>query len=134
MARRDQLVIGLDIGTTKIGCVVAELRESGAVDVVGVGESPSRGIRKGVVVNLEATVEKTAIARQKQIQTEAQAALQLQNLVLRPKPNQVTAYAPQAQPLGVNLELLAVNSLGEKSDATPAVVDEKMYLRTNPCG
>ena len=57
MPKSERYVVGLDIGTTKIGCVVAELRESGAVDVVGVGESPSRGLRKGVVVNLEATVE-----------------------------------------------------------------------------
>jgi cell division protein FtsA len=57
MPKSERYVVGLDIGTTKIGCVVAESRESGAVDVVGVGESPSRGLRKGVVVNLEATVE-----------------------------------------------------------------------------
>ena len=43
MPKSERYVVGLDIGTTKIGCVVAESRESGAVDVVGVGESPSRG-------------------------------------------------------------------------------------------
>jgi cell division protein FtsA len=57
MARSGRYVVGLDIGTTKIGCVVAELVEDGAICVVGVGEAPSRGLRKGVVVNLDATVE-----------------------------------------------------------------------------
>ena len=57
MSKSERYIVGLDIGTTKIACVVAELKESGSVDVVGVGESPSRGLRKGVVVNLEATVD-----------------------------------------------------------------------------
>jgi cell division protein FtsA len=57
MAKSERYVVGLDIGTTKITCVVAEVRENGAVDVVGLGEAPSRGLRKGVVVNLDATVE-----------------------------------------------------------------------------
>jgi len=57
MAKNDRYVVGLDIGTTKISCVVAELKVNGAVDIVGIGEAPSRGMRKGVVVNLDATVE-----------------------------------------------------------------------------
>ena len=57
MAKSDRYVVGLDIGTTNIACVVAEVRDNGAVDVVGLGSVPSRGIRKGVVVNLDATVE-----------------------------------------------------------------------------
>jgi cell division protein FtsA len=57
MARSDRYVVGLDIGTTTICCVVAELRDDGALRLVGLGEAPSRGLRKGVVVNLDATVE-----------------------------------------------------------------------------
>ncbi|MBH1988714.1 MAG: cell division protein FtsA [Myxococcaceae bacterium] len=49
------LIVGLDIGTTKIVAVVGELSPSG-VQIVGVGTSPSKGLRKGVVVNIEATV------------------------------------------------------------------------------
>jgi len=56
MSRKDELIVGLDIGTTKIGAVVAERTERG-VDVVGIGTHPSRGLRKGVVVDIEATVE-----------------------------------------------------------------------------
>ncbi len=57
MARNERYVVGLDIGTTRISCVVAELKDQGAVEVVGVGEAPSRGLRKGVVVHLDTTVE-----------------------------------------------------------------------------
>jgi len=64
MGKNERYVVGLDIGTSKICCVVGEIQPSGAVSVVGMGESPSRGLRKGVVVNLAATVEsvKTAVA------------------------------------------------------------------------
>ena len=51
----DDLIIGLDIGTTKICAVVGEVSPSG-VDIVGIGTHPSVGLRKGVVVNIESTV------------------------------------------------------------------------------
>ena len=51
-----ELIIGLDIGTTKICVVVGEVTEDG-VDIVGIGSSPSTGLRKGVVVNIEETVK-----------------------------------------------------------------------------
>jgi len=50
------LVVGLDIGTSKIVCIVAEINEEGTLDIIGMGTSPSRGLRRGVVVNIEATV------------------------------------------------------------------------------
>ena len=56
MAKQENYTVGLDIGTTKICCVVGEIREDAPVHVVGLGDAPSRGLRKGVVVNLEATV------------------------------------------------------------------------------
>lgn len=49
--------MGLDIGTTKICAVVGEMQESGILDIVGVGENYSTGLRKGVVVNIEQTVQ-----------------------------------------------------------------------------
>ena len=57
MAKNERYVVGLDIGTTKISCVIAEIKDKETVDVVGLGSAPSRGLRKGVVVNLDATVE-----------------------------------------------------------------------------
>jgi cell division protein FtsA len=53
---RDNIMVGLDIGTTKIGCIIAELDSERNVKIVGVGTSRSEGLRRGVVVNLEKTV------------------------------------------------------------------------------
>lgn len=48
--------VGLDIGTTKIACIISELDSSGELKIIGVGVSPSDGLRKGVVINIEKTV------------------------------------------------------------------------------
>ena len=53
--RKDGLIVGLDIGTTKICTIVAERTENG-VDIVGIGTHPSKGLRKGVVIDIDATV------------------------------------------------------------------------------
>jgi cell division protein FtsA len=50
------LIVGLDIGTSKIAAIVAEMKPEGGFEVVGMGSSPSRGLKKGVVVNIESTV------------------------------------------------------------------------------
>jgi len=65
MARNGRYVVGLDIGTAKICCVIAELQDDGALHLAGAGETPSRGLRKGVVANVDATVEaiKTAVGK-----------------------------------------------------------------------
>ncbi len=55
MAKSD-LIVGLDVGTTKICTVVGEASENG-VDIIGIGTSPSTGLRRGVVVNIEKTVQ-----------------------------------------------------------------------------
>lgn len=56
MARKaDEILVGLDIGTTKIACVIGEVTESG-IDIIGIGSSPSTGLRKGVVINIDATI------------------------------------------------------------------------------
>jgi cell division protein FtsA len=56
MARRSTQVVGLDIGTTKVCALIVEPSESGLPTVLGVGSCPSRGTRRGVVVNIEACV------------------------------------------------------------------------------
>jgi len=56
-AKGRELVAGLDVGTTKSCCVIAEWSPLGSLDIVGVGMSPCRGLRKGVVVNIDSTVE-----------------------------------------------------------------------------
>jgi cell division protein FtsA len=56
VSRQEELIVGLDIGTTKICVIVADRTENG-IDVVGIGTHPSRGLRKGVVVDIDATVD-----------------------------------------------------------------------------
>jgi cell division protein FtsA len=51
-----EIIVGLDIGTTKICAVVGEV-QPGSIEVIGIGSHPSEGLRKGVVVNIEKTVE-----------------------------------------------------------------------------
>jgi cell division protein FtsA len=55
-SKRENLVVGLDIGTTKICAIVGNLNDDGSLDIVGIGTSPSQGLRKGVVINIEGTV------------------------------------------------------------------------------
>jgi cell division protein FtsA len=50
------LIVGLDIGTSKIVAIVAEVNADGALNIVGLGTQPSRGLKRGVVVNIEATM------------------------------------------------------------------------------
>ena len=53
---REEIVVGLDIGTTKVGTVIAAGDAAGSLRVIGVGSTPSRGIKRGVVVDVEETV------------------------------------------------------------------------------
>lgn len=55
MGKREELIVGLDLGTTKICAVVGEVTSEG-IDIVGVGTHPSIGLRGGVVVNIDQTV------------------------------------------------------------------------------
>src|SRR5437868_3079261 len=50
-----EIIVGLDIGTTKIACIAGEVTEDG-VDIIGIGTAPSKGLRRGYVVNIDATV------------------------------------------------------------------------------
>lgn len=54
---KQNLIVGLDIGTTKIAVLISELEESGPPRIVGMGTSRSEGLKRGVVINLEKTVE-----------------------------------------------------------------------------
>jgi cell division protein FtsA len=57
VARRDQYLVGLDVGTSKIAVIVGEAMDEGRLDVIGIGLAEAKGIRRGVVVNLEAAVD-----------------------------------------------------------------------------
>ncbi len=51
------MIVGLDIGTSKIVAIVAEINDDNELEIIGVGSHPSRGLKKGVVVNIESTVQ-----------------------------------------------------------------------------
>ena len=59
MAKREvrNLLVGLDIGTTKCVAVIGQVMPEGGVDIVGHGEHASRGLNRGEVVNIDATVQ-----------------------------------------------------------------------------
>ncbi|WP_352430431.1 cell division protein FtsA [Pyrinomonas sp.] len=57
MVKRATHTVGLDIGTSRISCIIGEPGETGLLEIVGIGEAESRGLRKGVVVNPEAVVD-----------------------------------------------------------------------------
>ena len=52
-----RIMVGLDIGTSKVVAIVAELGLEGEIEIIGIGSHPSKGLKKGVVVNIETTVE-----------------------------------------------------------------------------
>lgn len=56
MARSESTIVGLDIGTSKICAIIGDVNADGMVDIIGVGTAPSRGLRRGVVVNIDHTV------------------------------------------------------------------------------
>ncbi len=57
MSKKTDFLVGLDIGTTKICCIIGEITSNGGIDIIGLGQHPSTGLRKGVVVNIDSTVE-----------------------------------------------------------------------------
>ncbi|MCL2179391.1 MAG: cell division protein FtsA [Proteobacteria bacterium] len=71
-----EIIVGLDIGTTKICAIVGEVTEDG-IDIIGIGTHPSTGLRKGVVVNIESTV---ASIRRAIEEAEAMAGTEISNV------------------------------------------------------
>jgi cell division protein FtsA len=71
------LIVGLDIGTSKVVAVVAEVLPNGRHEIIGLGQSESKGLKKGVVVNIEATVESIQRALE---EAELMADCQIRNV------------------------------------------------------
>ncbi len=53
----ENMIVGLDIGTSKVVAIVGDINSDGGLDIVGIGSHRSRGLKKGTVVNIESTVE-----------------------------------------------------------------------------
>ncbi len=73
----EKLVVGLDIGTSKVLAIVGEVNAAGGVEIIGVGHHPSRGMKKGVVVNIESTVQSIQRAVE---EAELMAGCQIQSV------------------------------------------------------
>jgi cell division protein FtsA len=71
---RNSYVVGLDIGTKKVAAIIGEITEERKVEIIGIGTADSKGLRKGVVVNLEAT---TAAIKKAQEEAELMAGVEI---------------------------------------------------------
>ena len=71
------MIIGLDIGTSKVVAIVGEVNPEGEIEIVGLGSHPSRGLKKGVVVNIESTVQSIQRAIE---EAELMAGCQIQSV------------------------------------------------------
>lgn len=78
MEKSDNIIVGLDIGTTKVCAIVAEVKE-GRLEIIGVGSSNSSGLKNGVVVNIENTVDSITKAVE---EAELMAGYQIQEVVV----------------------------------------------------
>jgi len=61
--KTSEIIVGLDIGTTKIACIAGEVTEDG-VDIIGIGTAPSKGLRRGYVVNIDARSEERRVGKE----------------------------------------------------------------------
>lgn len=77
MSKKDRIVAGLDIGTTKVCVAIGVVKDNDEIDVIGVGTVPSFGMRQGVVVNIEATTEAIIKAR---VEAELMAGLKISDV------------------------------------------------------
>ncbi len=57
LTKKERYIVGIDIGTTKVTAIVSEVTEEGRLEIIGIGSTGSKGLRKGMVINLEQTVE-----------------------------------------------------------------------------
>ena len=71
------MIVGLDIGTSKVVAIVGEILPEGQLKIIGLGSHPSRGLRRGVVVNIESTVQSIQRAVE---QAELMAGCQIESV------------------------------------------------------
>jgi cell division protein FtsA len=79
VARKDRYLVGLDVGTSKVTAIVGEVMDDDALDIIGIGMAESRGIKRGLVVNLEAAVDSIKRAIE---EAELTAGVEIDNVSL----------------------------------------------------
>ena len=75
----DNIIVGLDIGTTKVCAVVAGTDENGRINILGVGRAPSEGMMRGVVTHIEKTISSIRTAVEK---AEAQSGVSIKSVIV----------------------------------------------------
>src|SRR5919202_2755025 len=93
MAKQVSHTVGLDIGTSRVTCIIGEPGDGGLIDVVGIGESEARGLRKGVVVDPEAAVE--AITRAVE-EAERMSGLEAEEVAINLSGSHIMSFNGQA--------------------------------------
>lgn len=89
VTKKSHVVAGLDIGTTKVACVIGMVGTTGEIDIVGVGVAPNPGMRQGIVINIEATVEAVKKARE---EAELMSALSIEEVWLSIGGNHIESF------------------------------------------
>lgn len=79
MADKQNLIVGLDIGTTKVCAIVGEVNDKNELDIIGLGSHPSFGLKRGVVVNIDKTVESIKSAVE---EAERMAGCEIQSVIV----------------------------------------------------
>lgn len=79
MAEKQDLIVGLDIGTTKVCAIVGEQNDKGDLEIIGLGTHPSFGLKRGVIVNIDKTVESIKSAVE---EAERMAGCEIQNVIV----------------------------------------------------
>src|SRR5215207_569051 len=85
--------VGLDVGTSRVTCIIGEPGEGGAVNIVGIGEAESRGLRKGVVVDPEAAVESVTRAVE---EAERMSGLEAEEVAINLSGSHIMSFNGQA--------------------------------------
>jgi cell division protein FtsA len=77
MARKDQIIVGLEVGTSKVCAIAGEVLEDGNIMIIGVGRAPSEGVRKGEIVDFDAAIQSIHAAVS---DAEESAAVEIHNI------------------------------------------------------
>ncbi|MBU2823298.1 cell division protein FtsA, partial [Acidithiobacillus ferrooxidans] len=113
-----ELIVGLDIGTSKVACIVAQSRGGREAEIIGVGQHPSRGLKKGVVVDIESTVQ--AITRAVQ-EAELMAGVQIHGAIVGIAGGHIRGYNSHGIVAIKNKEV-SNEDVGRVMDAARAIV------------
>jgi cell division protein FtsA len=98
-----QIVVGLDIGTTKIACFVGKMNEHGKIEILSMGKSDSLGVARGVVVNIDKTIDSIKIAVD-QAQSNVEGALTIRNVIVGIAGQHIKSYQHRGMLTRLNIE------------------------------